>query len=169
MDEKPTRRPDAPERNGSDPERDALLALVDISADGLALLDADGRFTRLNESAARVLGLPAAELLGRRAPFVPVAGGDAHTVRWAPPGGRKRFLEYHLAPLPGSGHAVWFCDVTGARLQQERLTAIARAASSVAEACSLPVTLDAVAGSAHAAVEQEPDREPPHRPGHGCR
>jgi signal transduction histidine kinase len=40
---------------------------------------------------------------------------------------------------------VWFRDVTNLRRQQRRLTAIARAASSVAESYSLPVTLEAVA------------------------
>jgi len=40
---------------------------------------------------------------------------------------------------------VWFGDVTDARRQQERLTAIVRAASSVADAGSLRATLDEVA------------------------
>ena len=55
------------------------------------------------------------------------------------PGGRAQDLEYRIAPLPDGGHAVWFRDVTNVRRQQRRLTAIARAASSVAEAYSLPV------------------------------
>jgi PAS domain S-box-containing protein len=128
----------------------ALHALVDVSADGLALLDDDGGFTRLNASACRLLGRSAAELVGRPAPFAPVPGGGppsdvVWSVRWSAPDGRRRDFEYRLAPLPGGGHAVWFSDVTDFWRQQERLTAIARAASSVAEAGSLPVTLDAVA------------------------
>lgn len=128
----------------------ALRALVDVSANGLALLDADGRFTRLNPAACRLLGSPAAELVGRRAPFLPVPG-DEHppdgvwSVRWSAPDGRRRDFEYRLCALPGGGHAAWFDDVTDFWRQQERLTAIARAAASVAEAGSLPVTLDAVA------------------------
>jgi signal transduction histidine kinase len=128
----------------------ALSALVDVSADGLALLDDDGGFTRLNAAACRLLGRPAEQLVGQPAPFAPVPGGDppsdvVWSVRWASPDGRRRDFEYRLAPLPGGGHAVWFSDVTDFWRQQERLTAIARAASSVAEAGSLPVTLDAVA------------------------
>jgi signal transduction histidine kinase len=127
-----------------------LLALVDVSAGGLALLDACGRFTRLNPAAARLLGSPAGELVGRPAPFLPVPG-DEHpsdavwSVRWSAPDGRRRDFEYRLCALPDGGHAAWFSDVTDFWRQQERLTAIARAASSVAEAGSLPVTLDAVA------------------------
>jgi PAS domain S-box-containing protein len=130
------------------PARDAdIRALVDVCADGLAVLDAGGRFRQLNAAAARILGLPAGELLGRRAPFDTDAGTAHDHLRagWAVPGGGRRDLEYRITPAPEGGYAVWFSDVTGALRQQERLTAIARAASSVADACSLRVTLDAVA------------------------
>lgn len=123
-----------------------MSALVEVSADGLAVIDSDGRFAGLNESASRVLGSAADELIGRLAPFSLDAPPEVHhAVRWSAPGGRLRDLEYRLAVLPDGGHAVWFSDMTDVRRQQERLTAIARAASSVAEAYSLPVTLDAVA------------------------
>jgi signal transduction histidine kinase len=124
-------------------EQDALAALVEVSADGLAVLDAELCFAQLNTAAARLLGSDAAELVGRPAPFVPVPAED--TVSWSADDGRRRDLEYRTAPLPGGGYAVWFRDATEFRRQQGRLTAIARAASSVAEAYSLPATLDAVA------------------------
>jgi PAS domain S-box-containing protein len=122
---------------------DALAALVEVSVDGLAVLDSALCFAHLNTAAARLLGAEAAELVGQPAPFVPDSAQD--TVRWSAGDGRRRDLEYRTAPLPDGGHAVWFRDTTGVRRQQGRLTAIARAASSVAEAYSLPATLDAVA------------------------
>lgn len=124
-------------------KRDALAALVEVSADGLAVLDAQLCFACLNTAAARLLGADAVELVGRPAPFAP--DPTKESVRWSAGDGRQRELEYRIAPLPDGGHAVWFRDTTDIRRQQGRLTAIARAASSVAEAYSLPATLDAVA------------------------
>jgi signal transduction histidine kinase len=127
---------------------DAVLAtLVDVSADGLALLDRRGRFERLNAAATHILGLPAEHLLGEAAPFDTTTGADPARLRtaWPVPGGGRRHLEYRLQPVAGGGYAVWFSDVTDALRQQERLTAIARAASSVADVYSLRATLDAVA------------------------
>ncbi|MBP2365135.1 sensor histidine kinase [Pseudonocardia parietis] len=128
-----------------------LRALVDVSADGLAVLDRHGRLTVLNAAAAHILGLPADDLVGRVAPFDTDDAGpdrpreDRRRTSWSAPDGRRRDLEYRLAPAAGGGHVVWFSDVTDALRQQERLTAIARAASSVADVCSLRATLDAVA------------------------
>jgi signal transduction histidine kinase len=130
------------------PTGDAVLAtLVDVSADGLALLDARGRFRQLNAAATRILGRPAEDLLGEVAPFdtTTTSGSARLYTGWHIPGGRRRDLEYRLTPVDGGGYALWFSDVTEARRQQERLTAIARAASSVAGECSLRVSLDAVA------------------------
>jgi PAS domain S-box-containing protein len=126
---------------------DAAETLVEVSADGLAVLDEAGRFAAVNPSAAALLGAAAETLIGRPAPFSPNPGPDRvrHTAGWTAPNGRAQDLEYRIAPLPDGGHAVWFRDVTTVRRQQRRLTAIARAASSVAEAYSLPVTLEAVA------------------------
>lgn len=126
-----------------------LQALVEVSADGLALLDMGGRFVMVNEAATQVLGLPAADLMGRTAPFATAADRNRspkrRTVAWSAPDGRRCDLEYRISPVPGAGFAVWFSDVTEARRQQERLAAITRAASSVADSGSLRATLDAVA------------------------
>jgi signal transduction histidine kinase len=126
---------------------DAAQALVEVSADGLAVLDDGGRFAGLTPAGAAILGVAAEDLIGKQAPFSPNPGPDRvrHTAGWTAPGGRAQDLEYRIAPLPNGGNAVWFRDVTTVRRQQRRLTAIARAASSVAEAYSLPVTLEAVA------------------------
>ena len=131
-------------------DADAVLpALVEVTGDGLALLDRHGCFLVLNPPAAHVLGLPRAELLGRPAPFDtgphPERTTGPRTATWTGPGGRRRELEYRMAPVPGTGHAVWFTDVTNLRRQQERLHAIARTAANVAGAGSLRTTLDAVA------------------------
>ncbi len=129
----------------------AFQALMEVSADGLAVLDRYGHFVMLNAAATELLGLPAEELVGRAAPFdigdVSPNGSqqDRHHTAWLTPDGRRRDLEYRLAPVAGGTHAVWFSDVTDTLRQQERLTAIARAASSVADAYSLRATLDAVA------------------------
>ncbi|MFL6122558.1 histidine kinase [Actinophytocola sp.] len=127
--------------------RRAAQTLVEVSADGLAVVDGAGRFAGLNHSGAALLGAAPEDLLGRPAPFARHPGPDRvlHTATWTAPGGRAQDLEYRILPLPDGGHAVWFRDVTTVRRQQRRLTAIARAASRVAEAYSLPVTLEAVA------------------------
>jgi signal transduction histidine kinase len=130
-------------------DADALRTLIDLSGGGLAVLDRRGRFAELNPAAAEILGFPVAELVGRPAPFStgppPDAPAGPLAATWTGPGGRLRDLEYRLAPLPDAGAAVWFTDVTEVRRQQKRLTAIVRAASSVADAGSLRATLDAVA------------------------
>lgn len=124
--------------------------LVEVSADGLAVLDGQGRFVAVNPAATHILGLSTGQLAGRDGPFdlgaaVDLPPQDRLRGTWVAPDGRRRDLDYRLAPLTGGGYAVWFSDVTDARRQQERLTAIARAASSVADVYSLHPTLDAVA------------------------
>lgn len=125
-----------------------LQVLLEVSADGLAVLDPQGRFAMANAAAARILGISADALVGCAAPFTATAPRDGwgpHRGTWTAPDGRRRELEYRLAPVSGEGYAVWFSDVTSVLRQQERLTAIARTASSVADVGSLRATLDAVA------------------------
>jgi signal transduction histidine kinase len=126
-------------------DESALKVLLDISGDGLAVLDDRGRFRMLNPAAERILGRPAEDLLGRKSPFDPSAPREGGQTSWAVPDGRRRDLEYRVAPVGDGGYAVWFSDVTDMLRQQERLTAIVRAASSVADLYSLRATLDAVA------------------------
>ncbi|WP_218146315.1 GAF domain-containing sensor histidine kinase [Geodermatophilus ruber] len=140
-----------PPGTGEDPVLRALLA---VSADGLAVVDGrpgslQGRLRALNAGAAQILGSPAVDLLGTAVPFELSAGDpdlpDRRRVVWAAPGGSRRYLEYRTLLVEPGRWAVWFSDVTGTVRQQERLTAITRAASSVADAYSLRATLDAVA------------------------
>jgi signal transduction histidine kinase len=132
------------------PGPDVLLALLEVSADGLCVVDADGRLVHVNPAGAAVLDRPPAGLVGLPVPFAPDAAGQASPpgrarAGWAGADGRRRTLEYRRTALPDGGAAVWFSDVTDASRQQERLTAIARAAASVADERSLRATLDAVA------------------------
>jgi PAS domain S-box-containing protein len=132
------------------PSPDVLAALLEVAADGLGVLDAEGRLVHVNAAGTGVLGRRAAELVGRPVPFAAAAADPAlpsgrARASWTGADGRRRTLEYRRQPLPGGGAAVWFSDVTDASRQQERLTAIARAASSVADERSLRATLDAVA------------------------
>jgi signal transduction histidine kinase len=128
-----------------------LRAMVDVCADGLGVLDADGRLTDLNDAGRGILGCAGNDLAAAPSPFGPVAAGtglphgSGALVTVNTLDGRRRTLEYRLSPLGDGAAAVWFCDVTDALRQQDRLTAIARAASSVADVHSLRTTLDAVA------------------------
>lgn len=122
-----------------------LRVLLGASAEGLAILDGHGRFVLVNPAAEHILGLPAQRLLGTEAPFGIGVSGTLRHLAWTASDGRRRTLEYRLGSVPWHGYAVWFRDVTESLRQRERLTAIVRAASSVADACSLRTTLDAVA------------------------
>ncbi|MPZ63910.1 MAG: GAF domain-containing protein [Propionibacteriales bacterium] len=130
-----------------------FAALVEVSANGLAVVDEDSRILALNEAGAEILGL-AGDVLGWVAPFAcsHVAlgrQGDRRRTAWVAQNGRRRALEYRFARMSGGRYAVWFSDVTDAVREQEHLTAITSAAASVADPCSLRATLDAVANEVH--------------------
>jgi len=130
---------------------DALLhALVEISANGLAVVDEDSRILALNGAGARTLGLSADDVRGQTSPFdcgdvAPGPAGHRHRTTWVLGNGRRRDLEYRFARVRDARYVVWFSDVTDAVRQQERLTAITGAAASVADPLSLRATLEAVA------------------------
>ncbi|RZU31095.1 PAS domain-containing protein [Blastococcus saxobsidens] len=122
--------------------------------EGLAVIDAEARFVEANPAARALCGLPAGTVAGIRSPFpapasTPPAGssglGEA-TVEWpAGPGVRREFA-YLVNRIPGRDEwVVSFRDVTLSRQRQRRLTAIAKAASSVATKRSLVGTLEALA------------------------
>ncbi|OMQ13863.1 hypothetical protein A7K94_0220640, partial [Modestobacter sp. VKM Ac-2676] len=109
------------------------------------------RLVRVNRAGRAILGLAEGDLPPDFVPFgtsaaglgVPDGSGALLTVTTAD--GRRRTLEYRLATLPDGHAAVWFSDVTDELRQQDRLTAITRAAARVAGVRSLRTTLDAVA------------------------
>jgi signal transduction histidine kinase len=134
-----------------DVDSHVLRAMVDVCADGLGVLDVDGRLTGLNDAGRGILGWAGDAPSGVLSPFGPVPAGtglphgSGALVTVTTLDGRRRTLEYRLSPLADGAAAVWFSDVTDALRQQDRLTAIARAANSVAGVHSLRTTLDAVA------------------------
>ncbi|RFU43634.1 PAS domain-containing protein [Actinomadura logoneensis] len=56
-------------------------AVIDASADGIAVLDRDGLVCQWNPAATRLTGVPTDQVLGRRLPFEPPAPGSTRTLR----------------------------------------------------------------------------------------
>ncbi|MGH3315855.1 MAG: GAF domain-containing sensor histidine kinase [Nocardioidaceae bacterium] len=141
-------------------EEAALKSMAAGLVEGFALVDEQGRFVWVNDFGAQVLGEPASGLAGQDSPFRaghPVAsatganGGAeaASSVETAVAHTRHGDLEleYRVVRASARSCAVSFRNATGVR----RLAAIARAASSVANAGSLSITLNALAEAVHAA------------------
>ncbi|WP_233575901.1 histidine kinase [Saccharopolyspora rhizosphaerae] len=126
-----------------------LRALVDVSADGLAVLAEDGRFGQVNASGQRILGLDEHALRGRVSPFEAGRRQPLSDVRrsteWRGGDGRRQHLEYRVSAMPDGRCAVWFTDITETLRERERLSAITSAAASVADSGALSATLDAMA------------------------
>lgn len=145
-------------------EEAALKSLAAGLVEGFALVDEQGRFGWVNDFGAQILGEAAAHLVGQGSPFraghrvasatgasgameeAPEATGPVETAVVSTRHGDLE-LEYRVAPGTARGYAVSFRNATGVR----RLAAIARAASSVANAGSLSITLNALAQAVHAA------------------
>jgi signal transduction histidine kinase len=133
---------------------DVVAAALEAAADGVALLDEQGRCLFVNPAACDLLGAASADLLGRPGPFVDSDDAPSGTarprrvVRWAPGSLRERELEYQrraVLGVDGRGlTVVTFRDVTDVRLQQRRFTAFATAAANIAYAGSLRDTLDTI-------------------------
>jgi signal transduction histidine kinase len=127
------------------------VELVEHAPEGLAVIDAGGRFVEANPAAVSLCGLRPGAVTGTRSPF-PAPGADASarggesTVEWQPAPGERREFAYVLNQAPG--RQLWvvsFRDVTVSRQHQRRLAAIAKAASSVASKRSLVGTLETLA------------------------
>lgn len=134
--------------------------MATAAPDGLAVVDASGRFTQLNPAAVQLCGLAEEELIGARAPF-PLSQDAAtrtlglleedasaeHVTTWPLGPGPRREFAYRLHRLPASPGltVVAFRDVTGDRQRQRRVAAIARTAANLATQGSLTATLDALA------------------------
>jgi len=126
--------------------------LVEHAPEGLAVIDADGRFVEANPAAVVLCRLFPGKIRGVRSPFPPpvnepaaVRNGEA-TVEWQPVPGERREFAYLLDQVPG--RQLWvvsFRDVTVSLQHQRRLAAIAKAASSVASKRSLVGTLETLA------------------------
>ncbi|WP_369256894.1 sensor histidine kinase [Geodermatophilus amargosae] len=131
--------------------------VVRQAPDGLAVIDGRARFVDANPAAVLLCGLDPDAVAGAPSPFpVPddplpddpatAARSGELTVAWEPGPGQRREFAYVLAPMPPERRwVVSFRDVTLSRLRERRLTAIAKAASSVASKRSLVGTLEALA------------------------
>jgi len=101
-------------------ERQQTQAIIDASADGVILVDAEHRIIEVNPAATQLTGWPAAEAIGqpwwticgdRRADEGPgspltavsAAMGGARDVLMRLRGGQERWLAVSCAPIPGDG------------------------------------------------------------------
>jgi signal transduction histidine kinase len=138
-------------------EEAALKSMAAGLVEGFALVDERGRFVWVNEFGAQVLGEPASGLVGQDSPFhvghpaAAATGGTETTSSVETAVAHTRHgdleLEYRVVRASARSCAVSFRNATGVR----RLAAIARASSSVANAGSLSITLNALAEAVHAA------------------
>jgi PAS domain S-box-containing protein len=127
--------------------------------DGLAVVDAEGRFVQVNRAAAALCGSTEAELAGSPSPFQfnqDIVIGDLGLLEdgfreqvstWHPPGEVPREFAYRALPVSGRPDLmmVAFRDVTDERHRQRRVAAIARSSATLASAGSLTATLDVLA------------------------
>ncbi|GAB3206282.1 ATP-binding protein [Marinactinospora endophytica] len=92
-------------------------AVVDASADGIAVLDQAGRVRKWNRSAAELTGLSSAEVVGRMPPF-PFPAGQGEPIKHRLDNGR--WLEILIADIPETGERVVdFRDITQAKALEE--------------------------------------------------
>ncbi|MEZ7002229.1 ATP-binding protein [Streptomyces sp. AD55] len=157
------RAPSAPRgpRTADDPAAGGVAwsDLAEHAPDGLAVVDEHGRFLRLNAAAVALCARPAAELVGRPAPFDIALGFTAGSpgllddgaaeqmCTWTPGSGPAREFAYRTRPLPGEPPrtVVAFRDVSAERHRQRRVAALARTAAKLASEGSLTAMLDALA------------------------
>lgn len=94
-------------------------AVVESSADGIAVLDGQGRVRKWNRAAAELTGVPAAQAAGCRPPF-PLPEGEGASARHRLPGGR--WVEILVTGISGTEERVVdFRDVTQAKeLEEEK-------------------------------------------------
>ncbi|GAA0899348.1 ATP-binding protein [Pseudonocardia zijingensis] len=121
--------------------------LAEHAPDGLAIVDADGRFLQLNAAAVALCGRSEDDLVGVPAPFDPGDECGERVVVWPPAPGERRDFAYRTRRLPGPERAtvVAFRDVTAERHRQRRVAAIARASATLTSARSVTAMLDALA------------------------
>lgn len=123
----------------------ALLALLENSGDGFALIDAtDDVYLYVNSAACSALGATANGLIGTRSPWpVPDHGSGELATQLAGRDYTYRVTLLHTAGRPL--HAIQFRDVTADRRREAQLRAFSLSASNIAYADSLSNALDRLA------------------------
>ena len=133
--DEPQRSSDSPGENGPV----VPMSILDSIEDGLVILDRDWRYTYVNAQAARILGRPRSELLGKCVwdlfPFLVGTDMERQMRRAADErvtceflgndAAAGRFYENRVSPTPDGGVVVYFRDVTERR-EHERLIELAR-------------------------------------------
>ena len=106
-----------------------LRTLVEFNADGLLIVDAEGRVRFGNPAAARLFGRPVEELVGTDL-GLPVLDGDAAEIDLGPRGGAPSTVELRAKPVQWDGtsaYVVTLRDVTerrrGEQLERDRIRA----------------------------------------------
>lgn len=132
---------------------------ADDAPDGLAVVDQQGRFIRMNRAGCRLFGVPEGDLVGAASPFALAQGAAAEpaglfdddpgeqVTSWTAGSGPRREFAYRVQrAASGAGRTVVaFRDVTDERHRQRRIAAVARTAAKLASQGSLSATLDALA------------------------
>jgi len=126
-------------------------ALIDLSNEGLAVLDTSGCYLTVNPAGQRILGAGPADLLGRRAVFLgdpdqPKSGN--HCIDGTVWIGTSE-VEYHVRPAQldtgEAGRVVRFCPTDPAVRDRRALAAFTRTAAAIACENQLDVVLDRLA------------------------
>jgi PAS domain S-box-containing protein len=151
--------------HATDLGKDVLATLVESSADGIVILDAELRFVYVNASACRLLGYGRDDVLGRYGAAI-TPGGTARSTPTrrarAMQGaekllrtivrsdGEERELDYSTVHFTSEGRPLVACilrDVTEQRRLERKSSALATVAASLTFAENLESTLDSLARS----------------------
>ena len=122
-------------------------SVVGALDEGVVVLDSDGRAIACNDSAAQIMGIGCADVLGRRPPWVTLFREDGTRVdtrtsptaraaaaaaplrdevlRLTRPSGDDRWLSVNGAPLEDGGFVVSFTDITERRLHEQQIAHMA--------------------------------------------
>jgi signal transduction histidine kinase len=121
----------------------ALALLVGRSAEGLAVLDGDGRTVYLNPAGSALIGTTPTEAAGRRSPFADLPVGTTTA-----PGD----LQVHIRPIPSTDQRTVHFRVRRALRRQRQVTAFANTAAAIARESALETVLDRLAAEVRTAT-----------------
>jgi diguanylate cyclase (GGDEF)-like protein/PAS domain S-box-containing protein len=120
---------------------DQFRDLIAQLADGILVVDQEGRLLFLNPSAEHLLGRPAADLLSQKVDFPIIAGGPAE-LDLVRSDGTERVAEIEVAEIEWDGQPAFVAalrDVTDRKRLEERLRRASQTLEAIVEASPLPV------------------------------